>query len=131
MVQLGINDLSQGVPLETIRSNLQAIIEQARAASPGVGIVVVGMQLPDYTEENNVTEFGRIYAGLAQENGAAFVPYLLAGVAGNPAYSLPDRLHPNAEGQKSWPRPSGRRWNRSRAQWRAGKADRINRIEQD
>ncbi len=28
------------------------------------------------------------------------MPYLLAGVAGNPAYSLPDRLHPNAEGQK-------------------------------
>ncbi len=56
VVQLGINDLFQGVPLETIRSNLQAIIEQTRAASPGVRIVVVGMQLPNYTEENNVTD---------------------------------------------------------------------------
>ncbi|PYL21036.1 MAG: arylesterase, partial [Verrucomicrobia bacterium] len=30
----------------------------------------------------------------------ALVPYLLEGVAGNPALNLPDGIHPNAAGQK-------------------------------
>jgi acyl-CoA thioesterase-1 len=37
---------------------------------------------------------------LAEKNHAALVPYLLAGVAGDPSLNLPDRIHPNASGQR-------------------------------
>jgi acyl-CoA thioesterase-1 len=41
-----------------------------------------------------------MFAALAAKNGAALVPYLLDGVAGDPSLSLPDGIHPNAAGQK-------------------------------
>jgi acyl-CoA thioesterase I len=41
-----------------------------------------------------------LFAELAAKNGAALVPYLLDGVAGDPSLNLPDGLHPNAAGQK-------------------------------
>jgi acyl-CoA thioesterase-1 len=41
-----------------------------------------------------------MYRELADKNNAALVPYLLAGVGGDPSLNLPDRIHPNAAGQK-------------------------------
>ena len=41
-----------------------------------------------------------MFGELAQENHATLVPYLLEGVAGEPALNLEDRIHPNAAGHK-------------------------------
>jgi acyl-CoA thioesterase-1 len=41
-----------------------------------------------------------MYVDLASKNNAALVPYLLQGVAGDPALNQADRLHPNAAGQR-------------------------------
>jgi len=41
-----------------------------------------------------------MYFELATKNNAALVPYLLAGVGGDPVLNLPDRLHPNAAGHR-------------------------------
>jgi acyl-CoA thioesterase I len=41
-----------------------------------------------------------MYADLAVKNDATLIPYLLEGVGGNPLLNQPDRLHPNAAGQK-------------------------------
>src|SRR2546423_9563824 len=46
VLELGINDAFRGVPIEQIRSNLQAIIDQVRARQPDAAIVLAGMQLP-------------------------------------------------------------------------------------
>jgi lysophospholipase L1-like esterase len=40
-----------------------------------------------------------MYGRLAADLQVAFVPDLLAGVAGNPERMFPDALHPNAAGQ--------------------------------
>src|SRR5437764_6912824 len=45
VLELGINDAFRGVPIEQIRSNLQAIIDQVRARQPDAAIVIGGMQL--------------------------------------------------------------------------------------
>jgi acyl-CoA thioesterase-1 len=58
------------------------------------------MQLPNYAADDYVSAFGKMFGGLAAKNGAALVPYLLEGVAGDPALNLPDGIHPNAAGQK-------------------------------
>ena len=100
ILELGINDAFMGVPIDQIRNNLQEIIEQVKAHNPDARIVIVGMRLPNYSTDDYVRAFGQIYVDLAAKNRAALVPYLLEGVGGDPSLNLPDRIHPNAAGQR-------------------------------
>ncbi|PYI96834.1 MAG: arylesterase, partial [Verrucomicrobia bacterium] len=100
ILELGINDAFRGVPIHQIQKNLQQIIDKVKARNPNARVVIAGMQLPGYTADDYVFAFGQMFADLAAENRAALVPYLLEGVAGNPALNLPDGIHPNAAGQK-------------------------------
>lgn len=100
ILSLGINDAFRGVPVEQMRSNLQAIIDQTRARHPGVSIIIGGMQLPLAANEGYVQAFGEIFGALAEKNHAALIPYLLAGVGGNSELTQVDRVHPNAAGQR-------------------------------
>ncbi len=101
IVELGINDAFRGASVEEIRGNLQAIIDKVRTKNPGVAVVVAGMQFPIAgADDDYVVAFGKMFAELAEKNHAAFVPYLLAGVGGDPNLNLEDRIHPNAAGHK-------------------------------
>ena len=100
ILELGINDAFRGVPVDEIRKNLQAIIDQVKARNPRLGFIICGMRLSNYAAENYVSAFGQMYVDLAVKNHAALVPYLLDGVAGDPLLNLPDHIHPNAVGQK-------------------------------
>lgn len=100
ILALGINDAFRGVPIEEMRSNLQAIIDRTRARNPNVSIVVAGMQLPLAASDGYVRAFGEMFGTLAEKNHAALIPYLLEGVGGDPGLNLPDRIHPNAAGQR-------------------------------
>jgi acyl-CoA thioesterase I len=100
ILELGINDAFRGVPIEQVRSNLQAIIDQVRARHPNVSIVVAGMQLPDSSSNDYVGAFGAIFAPLAEKNRAILIPFFLEGVGGNPELNQWDRVHPNAAGQR-------------------------------
>ena len=71
-----------------------------KARNPEVRVVIAGMQVPNYAVDDYVSAFGKMFADLAGKNGAALVPYLLDGVAGDPSLNLPDGIHPNAAGQK-------------------------------
>jgi acyl-CoA thioesterase-1 len=100
ILELGINDAFRGAPIDQIRTNLQAIIDQVRARQPDASIVIAGMQLPDFSSEDYVGAFGGIFGALAEKNHAALIPYLLEGVGGNPELNQWDRVHPNAAGQR-------------------------------
>lgn len=100
ILELGINDAFRGVPVDQIRANLQAIIDQVKARNPSVRVVIAGMQLPNYGADDYVSAFGKMFGEVATQNGAALIPYLLEGVAGNPSLNLADGIHPNAAGQK-------------------------------
>src|SRR5437867_7175389 len=100
IVELGINDAFRGVPVGQIRNNLQQIIDTVKARNGDVRVVIAGMQLPNYSADDYVSEFGKMFADLAAKNGAALVPYLLQSVAGDPSLNLSDGIHPNAAGQK-------------------------------
>ena len=100
ILELGINDAFRGVPISEIRNNLQAIIDTVKARDPTARIIIAGMQLPNYADDNYVFAFGQIYADLAAKNNAALIHYLLEGVGGDPFLNQPDRVHPNAAGQK-------------------------------
>ena len=100
LVELGINDAFRGVPIAQIRDNLQEIIDRVKTKNANVRIIVCGMQLPNYTADDYVFAFGQLYAALAAKNNAALIPYFLEGVGGDPSLNQPDRVHPNAAGQK-------------------------------
>ena len=101
ILELGINDAFRGVPISEIRNNLQAIIDMVKARDPNARIIIAGMRLPNYVDDNYVFAFGQIYTDLATKNNVAFIPYLLEGVGGDPLLNQPDRVHPNAAGQKT------------------------------
>lgn len=100
ILALGINDAFRGIPVEQMRSNLQAIIDQTRARHPGVSIIIAGMQLPLAASDSYVSAFREMFGALAEKNHAALIPYLLEGVGGDPDLNQPDRVHPNAAGQR-------------------------------
>lgn len=100
ILELGINDAFRGVPIERIQKNLQEIMDKVKAKNPNARVVITGMQLPGYTGDDYVSAFGQMFTNLAAKNGAALVPYLLEGVAGDPSLNGLDGIHPNAAGQK-------------------------------
>src|SRR5213083_2850127 len=100
ILELGINDAFRGLSVDQIQNNLQQIIDKVKARNPNVRVVIAAMQLPNYSADDYVSAFGKIFGDLASRNNAALVPYLLQGVAGDPSLNLPDGIHPNVAGQK-------------------------------
>ncbi len=101
IVELGINDAFRGASVEEIRNTLQMIIDKVRAKNPKVAIIVAGMQFPIATADDDyVVAFGKMFAQVAETNRATLIPYLLAGVGGDPRLNLEDRIHPNAAGHR-------------------------------
>jgi acyl-CoA thioesterase-1 len=100
ILELGINDAFRGLPIAQIQSNLQQIIDKVTARNRNVRVVIAGMQMPGYTDDDYVSAFGKMFADIAARNNAALVPYLLQGVAGDPSLNLSDGIHPNAAGHK-------------------------------
>jgi acyl-CoA thioesterase-1 len=106
IVALGANDGLRGVPVATVRRNLEQIIEAALAQ--GVSVLLCGMDaLPLYGWQYTM-DFHNIYPELAKKYGVPLVPFLLTGVVANQAMLLPDMIHPNIAGAKAiasniWP----------------------------
>ena len=100
ILELGINDAFRGLSVDEIQNNLQQIIDKVTARNRNVRVVIAGMQLPAYTDDDYVSAFGKMFADIATRNNAALVPYLLQGVAGDPSLNLSDGIHPNAAGHK-------------------------------
>ena len=100
IIELGINDAFRGVPVQTIASNLQAIIDLTKAHWPYTRIVIAGMQVPLFANDPYVFAFSQLYSDLAKKNHTGLIPFFLEGVGGDPLLNQPDRIHPNAAGQK-------------------------------
>lgn len=100
VLALGANDALRGVPLAVTRESLQSIVDKTKAKYPEVKVVIAGMEAPPNLGEDYTAGFRQIFKDLAVENDAALIPFLLAGVAGNPELNLPDRIHPTEAGHK-------------------------------
>ena len=97
VIELGGNDALRGLPLPMTRDNLVVMTRAAKAQ--GAKVLIVGMQLPPNYGVHYGQDFAAMFAAVAKAEGAALVPFLLAGVADGPqADSLfqPDRIHPTA-----------------------------------
>jgi acyl-CoA thioesterase-1 len=100
VIELGGNDGLRGVPVSETRSNLQAMIDRARAKYPEAKIVIAGMKMPANMGTNYTADFEKVFPDIAQKNNAALVPFLLENVGGKVELNQPDRIHPTPEGHK-------------------------------
>jgi acyl-CoA thioesterase-1 len=100
VIALGGNDGLRGQPVKSLKANLQAIIDKAKAKNPAVKIVIAGMQIPPNLGADYAASFERVYAELARENNAALIPFLLEGVGGQRDLNQPDLIHPTAAGHR-------------------------------
>jgi acyl-CoA thioesterase-1 len=86
----------RGLDPAAAETALAEILTKARDAH--IVTLLAGMKSianfgPDYQRR-----FDAIYPDLAAKFGVALYPFFLEGVAGDPALTLPDGLHPNREG---------------------------------
>ena len=100
VVALGGNDALRGLTPTETHDNLVKIIDTARAKR--VAVLLCGMEAPTNYGEDYRERFRGIFLQLAREykGGIAIVPFLLEGVAGNPALNQADGIHPNIAGAK-------------------------------
>ncbi len=99
VIETGSNDGLRGLSTDSLKANIQTIIDSARALSPPPKIVLVGMRaLPNYGFAYT-RRFSRLYRDLADENDLPLVPFLLDEVAGRDGMNQADAIHPAAAGQ--------------------------------
>jgi acyl-CoA thioesterase-1 len=100
VLELGGNDGLRGLPADTTRKNLQAIIDRTRGEYPDVKIVLAGMKVPPNMGRDYGRQFDAIFPELAKKNKAALIPFVLEGVGGVRELNLPDGIHPTAKGHE-------------------------------
>ena len=100
VVETGANDGLRGLPADSLRANIQGIIDRAKRLRPAPRLVLIGMRIPPNYGRTYAQQFEAVYPQLARSNGAVLVPFLLEGVGGVRGLNQPDGVHPTAEGQR-------------------------------
>ena len=100
VIETGANDGLRGLPPDSLRANIQAILARAEGLQPPPKIVLIGMRVPTNYGQAYSRDFQMVYPELARASGAQLVPFLLEGVGGVAALNQPDGVHPTAEGQR-------------------------------
>ena len=96
ILALGGNDALRGLPADQMKRNLSLIL--ALAAERGIRVLLAGMEAPPNFGAAYTAEFRAVFHDLAREHDVAFMPFLLDGVAADPALNQADGIHPNAAG---------------------------------
>ena len=100
IIALGGNDGLRGLSPKQTEENLLGIIKKARAKSPGISVIIAGMQMPENMGREFVEKFGAVFPRVAAEAQVTLMPFLLEGVGGVPELNQADMIHPTPEGQK-------------------------------
>ena len=100
VVETGANDGLRGLPADSLRANIQAILDRARELKPAPRLVLIGMKIPPNYGQSYSRQFEAIYPELAKTYDAELVPFLLQDVGGVAALNQPDGVHPTAQGQQ-------------------------------
>jgi acyl-CoA thioesterase-1 len=98
VLETGANDGLRGLPIDSLRANIQRIIDDVKRTHPQAKILLIGMEALPNMGGSYVTGFRSVYADLAKKNGVTFLPFLLRGVAGVDTLNQPDMVHPNPRG---------------------------------
>jgi acyl-CoA thioesterase-1 len=96
ILALGANDALRGIDPKIVRANLDKMIDKIQAT--GAKVLLLGMLAPANWGAQYVHDFDQIYPDLANAHDVPLYPFLLDGVAMNPALNQRDGMHPNERG---------------------------------
>lgn len=97
VIGLGGNDGLRAIPIPEIRRNLARMIQLSR--ENGAEVLLAGIHIPPNYGPAYTEAFHQVFHDLAQEYGTGLVPFILDGVALDPALMQDDGLHPTAAAQ--------------------------------
>ncbi|BDG70666.1 arylesterase [Roseomonas fluvialis] len=97
IVALGGNDGLRGIEPRASAANLNAILDALKQRN--LPAMLAGMLAPPNLGADYGRDFAATFTSIAQARPeVVFYPFLLDGVAGDPAMNQPDRIHPNEAG---------------------------------
>ena len=96
ILELGANDMLRGTDPDVTRRALDAIVTRLKERK--IPVLLAGMYAARNLGADYTRRFDAIYPELAQKHGLTLYPFFLDGVAGQSKLSLPDGMHPSAEG---------------------------------
>ncbi|MFO1371193.1 MAG: arylesterase [Candidatus Competibacteraceae bacterium] len=97
ILELGANDGLRGQPLMAMATNLARMIQLSQQA--GARVMLTEMRIPPNYGLLYTQKFQATFGELAKRYDIPLIPFLLNGVAGQPALTQDDGLHPRAEAQ--------------------------------
>ncbi len=97
IIELGGNDGLRGIDIDVTRGNFARMIEASQAV--GARVLLAGIRLPPNYGPTYTERFQAMYGELAVAYELGLVPFIMEGIALDPALMLPDGIHPNAEAQ--------------------------------
>ncbi len=98
ILALGANDALRGIDPAITRRNIAAMITLLKQRD--IPVLLAGMLAPPNMGADYGAAFNSLYPDLAAAHDVAFYPFLLDGIAAQPALNQDDGIHPNAEGVK-------------------------------
>lgn len=98
ILTIGANDAIRGIDVAIVEKNIRTAID--RLQNDGSVIVLGGMQIYDNLGSDYVKAFSEMYPRIANDTGAALIPFFLDGVAADRNLNQADAIHPTAEGYK-------------------------------
>jgi len=96
VLELGANDMLQGLDVAAMRRNLTAMLE--RFTAENIPVLLVGMRASPSLGSDYVQEYEAVFPELATQFDTAFYPFFLDGVVTDATLNQADGMHPNAAG---------------------------------
>ncbi|HEU4996027.1 MAG TPA: arylesterase [Gemmatimonadaceae bacterium] len=100
VVETGANDGLRGIPIETMRANIEQIIERIRSTRPSARVVLAQMEAPPNLGTSYTRQFREVFPEIARRNQIILLPFLLQNVAGIRELNQSDGIHPNYPGER-------------------------------
>lgn len=100
VIETGANDGLRGIPVPTMQSNIERIVDRVRATRPGATVALVRMEAPPNMGAEYTREFREVYPAVARARGIPLLPFLLEDVAGIRELNQGDGIHPNYRGSR-------------------------------
>jgi acyl-CoA thioesterase-1 len=92
VIELGANDGLRGLPVASAEDNLRSMV--SLATKNHAKVLLVGMRMPPNYGRTYTERFAGMYKDVSTQLKAPLVPFMLEGVAQDPAMFQADRLHP-------------------------------------
>lgn len=97
IIELGGNDALRGLSMDMTRDNLAKMVQMTQQA--GARAVLAGMQIPPNYGPAYTEAFRNVFPQVANQTGAALIPFLLAGLETDRSLFIEDGIHPSEQAQ--------------------------------